>query len=70
MEDSIVPALMEDSIVPPTKLRFKPCTADQCLFIRRNKSHFVILALEVDDIIITASDKNELISKRSFCAKI
>ena len=42
------------------KLGFTSCPADQCLFIKRTKSDFVISALYVDDFIIAASNPNEL----------
>ena len=49
-----------------SKLGFKECFADQCLFIRRTQNDFAILALYVDDIVIAATMENDLVAIKRF----
>ena len=38
-----------------TKLNFTRCDTEQCLYVRRDGTEFVILALYVDNLILTSN---------------
>jgi hypothetical protein len=44
------------------RLNFTRCNSDPCLYVRKEKSGFVIIALYVDDLILT-SKSSDLLSK-------
>jgi len=57
------PRLWNDA-VNATLHRFNctPCYADLCLYVKKERSEFVILARYVDDLILTC-DSRDLVSK-------
>lgn len=45
-----------------SKLNFKKCSGEPCLLIRRTQNCFTLLALYVDDLILTATNADELLT--------
>ena len=57
------PRLWNDAVNATLQhLNFTRCNADPCLYVRKEKSEFVIIALYVDDLILT-SNSSDLLSK-------
>jgi len=45
---------------------FHPCHSDHCVFVRRTKSGIIVLAIYVDDILLTGSDSAELLETKQY----
>lgn len=43
---------------------------DHCIYVKRSKHHFIILALYIDDILITRNDKKLLNVTRKWLSSI
>jgi len=48
-----------------TSFDFKENASDQCIYLKKNGSHFIILVLYVDDILL-ASSTVELLTETKF----
>jgi hypothetical protein len=63
------PRLWSDAVnATLQRLNFTRCNADPCLEVRKEKSEFVIIALYVDDFILT-SNSSDLVSKVKIALK-
>ena len=47
-----------------TSFGFKENASDQCIYLKKNGSHFIILVLYVDDILLASSSVELLIEKK------